>query len=78
MSMEYIWLSWIAILTAIIAYGFNIKKKKFCFVLWQIAAVLLVTVNLFGTHDYAQMTLNIVYIGFNTYGWIHWNKEEKK
>ena len=76
--MAYNWtiISWVAIIIAIIAYIFNIKKNKSCFVLWEIAAVLLILVNLFGTHDYAQMTLNIVYMGFNACGWLKWRKDE--
>lgn len=71
-------ISWAAMLTCVAAFWFNIQKKKTCFFLWELAAVALILVNLFWTHDYAQMSLNGVYLFFNAYGYIRWRKDERK
>ena len=70
-------MSWAAMVSCIVAYIFNIKKKKLCFIIWELAAVAFVLINLFWTHDYAQMSLNGVYLGFNAYGYYKWRKDER-
>ena len=70
-------ISWIGAFTAIIAYIFNIRKNKICFILWEIAAILFIISNIYGNLDYGQATLNTFYLGMNAYGWYKWRKDER-
>jgi hypothetical protein len=68
--------SWATMITCVVAFFLNVKKRKMCFILWEIGAVSFILVNIFWTHDLAQASLNFMYLFFNAYGWFQWRKEE--
>jgi len=78
--MNNIWqlISWLTMITCVVAFFFNVKKNKVCFVLWELGAVSFILVNIFATHDWAQASLNFCYLFFNAYGWHQWRKDEKE
>lgn len=52
----------------------NIKKRKICFIVWGICAtywaIRSATLGL-----YSQALFGVVSVGFHTYGWLEWRKE---
>lgn len=65
------------VVTAITIYGtfLNSKQKKSGFIVWGICNVCWLLVD-FSRGVYAQAFLYIVFIGFNIYGWLKWNKNK--
>lgn len=77
--IESLWqiLLWTAVTLSLLATYLNIKKRKSCFVIWAITALVLMLANLFHTHDYAQTTLFVGYVLFDIYGWFRWRRDER-
>ena len=78
MDSQWQLISWLTAISCVIAFFFNVKKDKVCFIIWELAALAFVFVNIWGTRDYAQASLNFLYLFFNAYGWYQWRKDESR
>jgi nicotinamide riboside transporter PnuC len=67
---------WIATVLGIAGSVLNVKKHYSCFIVWEIANVLLIIYNLHIT-EYAQALLFAVYAVITGWGLISWIKDKK-
>ena len=74
-------IAWISSVLSIIAYFFNIKKNKVCFLIWEISTILIVYNFIFGKPDktvyWATAFLFAFYGIMNIAGYLQWRKEDR-
>jgi nicotinamide riboside transporter PnuC len=68
---------WSFILISLVGYYLNAKKIKWCFILWVVCSIGWIIVSILN-HEWALMTNFIMYLCFEIYGFIQWNKDEKR
>ena len=68
--------TWSLTVTTIFATYLNAKQNKYGFLIWGFCNVLWLGVDV-TRGIYAQAALYLVFIAFNIYGWVQWQKKEK-
>jgi nicotinamide riboside transporter PnuC len=68
---------WSFVLLSLIGYYLNAKKNKWCFIIWVICSVGWISVSVLN-HEWALTANFSMYLCFEIYGFIQWNKDEKK
>lgn len=67
-------LTWALTAMSITGVILNVKKNRMCFVIWVIANMGWITINIL--HEiYAQAFLFVIYTGLSVWGWIEWSKD---
>uniref|UniRef100_A0A6M3JGW9 Putative nicotinamide mononucleotide transporter n=1 Tax=viral metagenome TaxID=1070528 RepID=A0A6M3JGW9_9ZZZZ len=67
-------ISWIATLLCIVAAIMNIYKHKTCFILWFVAAIIFIVVNI-SLVQWAQVFLFCFNASMSIFGFVKWHKE---
>ena len=67
----------IALLLSLIGAVLNVKKNIFCFHIWILSNVFLITINVI-QHSYSEITLWVIYTIINIYGIFEWRKKNKQ
>jgi len=66
---------WMLTGLSLIGIWLNIKKKRFCFVVWTISNTVWCVID-FKVGLPEQGWLFVVYTGLSIYGWFAWGKDE--
>jgi nicotinamide riboside transporter PnuC len=64
-------MNWAALALTLIGLYFNCKKSVWCWPIWVVSDMLWIAY-LLPKNEVAQVLMNIVFIGFNAYGWALW------
>ena len=68
-------ISWIILIITVCALFLSIKKNKYCWIVYFIADVSWIAINLF-YGLYAQATMNVIFTIVCVYGWLEWRKDD--
>ena len=75
--MDWVQISlWLVVFLGIAGNIANVKKKWWCFVLWDICNLYLIVYN-FYRQEYAQSFLFLVYFVIATWGLISWFRDKR-
>jgi nicotinamide riboside transporter PnuC len=74
--MKLVDLAWLLSAISILGALWNIRKRKSCFIIWNIGNVGWLVLGIFVAEYRGQIPLWIVFTALNTYGWFQWRKDE--
>lgn len=67
-------MEWTAVVLSTIGIIFNVKQRRICFLLWLVANVLWIIVDV-EKGLYGQAALFVLYTGISIWGWFDWKKK---
>lgn len=68
---------WIVTIICLVGTVLNVKKIRFCFILWTIGNLLWLALDLYN-HLYSRALLDIIQLILAVWGYIAWKNEKNK